>query len=234
MLFVCQRLGRKEGSAASDACLGAFGFRLATVEYEVAVREAGSLSRLPTSSSMVISESPAGGSGPITLDSKHAGKPIAGNRHDGFEEAGAGNQLTVSLLRHSQRKRKATARLNLRSVAPVLDPTTRDSGATGRRTTVLPVPLLRTQSAEDHLGAWHADAARLQTQPGLLAHRLLPEPGAPPAGDNRRASTGGSAASGQRRSGSKPPHCESGPDTPGICRIQTSQRRSIFSFHKEQ
>src|ERR1019366_8670469 len=51
------------------------------------------------------------------------GKPIAGNRHDGFEAAGAGNQFTVWLVRHSQRKRGATDRLNLRSTAPVLDPT---------------------------------------------------------------------------------------------------------------
>src|SRR5260370_33046548 len=59
----------------------------------------------------------------ITLDRKRAGKPIAGNGHDGFEVAGAGNQLTVWLVRHSQRKRGATDRLNLRSMAPVLDPT---------------------------------------------------------------------------------------------------------------
>src|SRR6266851_2421822 len=32
----------------------------------------------------------------------------AGNRHDGFEVAGAGTQLTVRLMRHSQRKRGAT------------------------------------------------------------------------------------------------------------------------------
>jgi hypothetical protein len=39
----------------------------------------------------------------ITLDQKRVGKPIAGNRHDGFDEAGAGNRLTVRLLRHSER-----------------------------------------------------------------------------------------------------------------------------------
>src|SRR6202162_3636150 len=53
---------------------------------------------------------------------KHTGKPSAGNPHAGFDEAGAGNRLTVWLVRHSQRKRGATARLNLRSRAPVLDP----------------------------------------------------------------------------------------------------------------
>src|SRR5664280_3012406 len=72
---------------------------------------------------MVTPESQVSRSGLITLEGKQTGKPIAGNRHDGFDEAGAGNQLTVWLLRHSQSKRGATARLNLRSVAPVLDPT---------------------------------------------------------------------------------------------------------------
>ena len=43
--------------------------------------------------------------GPITLDVKHTGKPSAGNLHAGFEAAGAGNQLTIRLMRHSQRKR---------------------------------------------------------------------------------------------------------------------------------
>ncbi len=89
----------------------------------MAVREAGSSQRLPASSTMVTPESQVSRSGLITLEGKQTGKPIAGNRHDGFDEAGAGNQLTVWLLRHSQRKRGATARLNLRSVAPVLDPT---------------------------------------------------------------------------------------------------------------
>jgi len=59
----------------------------------------------------------------ITLDVKQAGKPIAGNRHDGFDAAGTGTQLPGRLVRHSQRKRRATARLTLRSMAPVLDPT---------------------------------------------------------------------------------------------------------------
>src|SRR6266576_1237021 len=72
---------------------------------------------------MVTAESPASRVGHITLDRKRAGKPIAGNRHDGFEVAGTGNQLTGWLVRHSRRKRGATDRPNLRSPAPVLDPT---------------------------------------------------------------------------------------------------------------
>ncbi len=83
---------------------------------------------------MVTAESPASRVGHITLDRKRAGKPIAGNRHDGFEVAGTGNQLTVWLLRHSQRKRGAPARPHLRSMAPVLDPTNIISNqATGQR-----------------------------------------------------------------------------------------------------
>jgi hypothetical protein len=54
---------------------------------------------------------------------KHTGKPSAGNLHAGFDEAGAGNRRTIRLVRHSQRKRGATDRLNLRRLAPVLDPT---------------------------------------------------------------------------------------------------------------
>src|SRR5580704_10440360 len=74
---------------------------------------------------MVTAERPASRVGHITLGGKQTGKPIAGNRHDGFEVAGAGTQLTVRLMRHSQRKRGATARRNLRSMALALDPTSR-------------------------------------------------------------------------------------------------------------
>jgi hypothetical protein len=123
MLFVCQRLGTEEGSAASDASPGARWLRLETVEYEVAIRAAGTLSRLPASTSLVTPESAASRTCLITLDAKQAGKPIAGNRHDGFEVAETGNRLMVRILRHSQRKRGAPARLNLRSPAPVFDPT---------------------------------------------------------------------------------------------------------------
>jgi hypothetical protein len=66
--------------------------------------------------------------GLINLDMKETGKPSAGNLHAGFDLAGAGNQLTVWLMRHSQRKRRATDRPNLRSVAPVLDPTCESLG----------------------------------------------------------------------------------------------------------
>src|ERR1035437_8949087 len=59
----------------------------------------------------------------ITLGIKQTGAPSAGNPHAGCDVAGAGNGFTVWLLRHSPRKRGATARLDLRNTAPVLDPT---------------------------------------------------------------------------------------------------------------
>jgi hypothetical protein len=60
---------------------------------------------------------------PINLLAKRAGEQSAGNLHAPFDVAGDGNQLTVRLVRHSQRKRGATDRSNLRSQAPFLDPT---------------------------------------------------------------------------------------------------------------
>jgi hypothetical protein len=69
-------------------------------------------------------ESAPGLIGPITLGMKRTGKRSAGKPHAAFEEAGAGNGPTVRLVRHSQRKRGATDRPDLRGTAPVLDPTT--------------------------------------------------------------------------------------------------------------
>src|SRR6266571_2168557 len=69
------------------------------------------------------------GIGLITLNTKEAGKPSAGKQHAGFDAAGAGNHFTVQIMRHSQRKRRDPARLNLRSMAPVLDPTAAAAGA---------------------------------------------------------------------------------------------------------
>src|SRR5450432_2453795 len=72
---------------------------------------------------MVRCESRPGAIGPITLGTKQTGAPSAGNPHAGCDAAGAGNGFTVWLVRHSQRKRGATDRPDLRNTAPVLDPT---------------------------------------------------------------------------------------------------------------
>src|ERR1039458_4608584 len=68
-------------------------------------------------------ESCPGTIGHITLDAKQTGTRSAGNPHAACDEAGIGNGFTVRILRHSQRKQGAPARLELRSTAPVLDPT---------------------------------------------------------------------------------------------------------------
>jgi hypothetical protein len=72
---------------------------------------------------MVRCESRPSTIGHITLGTKQTGAPSAGNPHAGCDVAGAGNEFTVWLLRHSQRKRGETAMLDLRNTARVLDPT---------------------------------------------------------------------------------------------------------------
>src|SRR5229473_534080 len=71
----------------------------------------------------------------INLSAKRAGERSAGNLHAPFDVAGDGNQLTVRLVRHSQRKRGAPDRSDLRSMAPFLDPTSRPISAGLSRTT---------------------------------------------------------------------------------------------------
>jgi hypothetical protein len=70
-----------------------------------------------------LSDSRSSTLGLITLEVKHPGKLSAGNPHAQFEVAGAGNLCTVTLVRHSQRKRRATDRRHLRHQAPDPDPT---------------------------------------------------------------------------------------------------------------
>jgi hypothetical protein len=69
--------------------------------------------------------------GHITLDAKQTGTRSAGNPHAACDEAGTGNGFTVRILRHSQRKRGETDRLDLRNAAPVLDPTFRGGYGNG-------------------------------------------------------------------------------------------------------
>src|SRR5271168_3634762 len=88
----------------------------------MAIRAAGFVQQLPAPS-MVRRESRPSTIGHITLGTKQTGAPSAGNPHAGCDVAGAGDGFTVWLLRHSQRKRGAMARLDLRNTAPVLDPT---------------------------------------------------------------------------------------------------------------
>src|SRR5258707_12748205 len=72
----------------------------------------------------------------INLSAKRAGERSAGNLHAPFDVAGDGKQLTVRLVRHSQRKRGAPDRSDLRSMAPFLDPTRGDPARFGVFSTV--------------------------------------------------------------------------------------------------
>jgi hypothetical protein len=89
----------------------------------VAVRRTRVVQRLPGAAICPRTESALHVIGPITLGAKRAGERSARNSHAAFDEAGAGNGITVKLVRHSHRKRGATDRLHLRSTAPAPDPT---------------------------------------------------------------------------------------------------------------
>ena len=108
-------LGRKEGSAPSGQGVPASRFRLEAVEQGMAVRKARALLGVPSFLWAVELGSRSGLIGLITLDVKCAGARSAGNPLATCDVAGAGNQLTVRTVRHSQRKRGATDRPNLRS-----------------------------------------------------------------------------------------------------------------------
>ena len=89
----------------------------------MAVRSTGVVQTILGPSAGSIVESTASTIGHITLDVKQAGEPGAGKPPARFDVAGAGTGLTVWLVRHSQRKRGATDRPDLRGTAPALDPT---------------------------------------------------------------------------------------------------------------
>jgi hypothetical protein len=81
----------------------------------MAVQHVGTLLGVPRILSVVELGGRSSLSGPITLDVKCAGARSVENPHATCDVAGAGNRLTVRLVRHSQRKRGATDRPDLRS-----------------------------------------------------------------------------------------------------------------------
>jgi len=91
-LFVCQRLGREEGSATSDASPGTRWLRVETVELRSGCT--GSWDSIMITGFAVHGHSRKRSRRTclINLDAKPTGKPIAGNRHDGFEVAETGNR----------------------------------------------------------------------------------------------------------------------------------------------
>jgi Reverse transcriptase (RNA-dependent DNA polymerase) len=94
----------------ADFQAGSFGYRPKRTAHEAVAR-------------VVQRESRSSTIGHITLGMKQTGAPSAGNPHAGCDVAGTGNGFTVGVVRHSQRKRGAMDRPNLRNTAPVLDPT---------------------------------------------------------------------------------------------------------------
>ena len=120
--------------------------------------------------------------GHINLDRKQAGKPSARNGHARFDAAGAENQLTIRLVRHSQRKRGATDRSNLRSLASVLDPT---FGESNGNVGIIRSPL-RAIALSDQLSEFQANRAvspapntypvNLGVETGFIARSLGQEP----------------------------------------------------------
>jgi hypothetical protein len=101
---------------------GSYGYRpkrtaqaaVLRVEYAVDTRNAGAIQRLSPAASPA-AESCGSAIGHITLGAKTTGERSAGDPHAPFDVAGAGDQFTVRLVRHSQRKRGATDRPDLRS-----------------------------------------------------------------------------------------------------------------------
>ena len=81
----------------------------------MAVRDDGTVFGVPRIVSSDDLGSRSGLIGGITLHVKCAGARSAGNPHATCDVAGAGNPFTVRLVRHSQRKRGATDRPDLRN-----------------------------------------------------------------------------------------------------------------------
>src|SRR5215471_14780979 len=109
-------LGRKEDSAPSGPGVPASRIRLEAVEQGMAVPERWDSSRSIPS----LLRAAQHGSRPSLIDLINLGVNCAGARSAGnplatCDVAGAGDQLTVWLVRHSQRKRGATDRPDLRS-----------------------------------------------------------------------------------------------------------------------
>ena len=109
------KLGRNEDSAPSGPGVPTSRLRLEAVEQGMAVRDTGTLLGVPRIVFTIDLGSRSSLIGLITLDVKCAGARSAGNPHATCDVAGAGNPFTVRLVRHSQRKRGATARPNLRN-----------------------------------------------------------------------------------------------------------------------
>ena len=109
VFLVYPKLGRDEDAASSGSGVPASRLRLEAVESGMVIRNVGALLGVPRLLCTVALGSRPSLIGPITLDRNCAGARSAGNPHATCDVAGAGNQLTVRIMRHSQRKRGATS-----------------------------------------------------------------------------------------------------------------------------
>ena len=108
---LCSPLGREEDTAPHDAGSPTPWIWLEEVEYEVAVRAAGTVRKLRW-------ESAPDRIGHITLDVKQTGKRSAGNPHAAFEEAGTGNVTRGAGLRTNAKVVGATTGPYSRRASP--------------------------------------------------------------------------------------------------------------------
>src|SRR5271156_4443735 len=139
---------------------------------------------------MVRRESRPSTIGHITLGTKQTDAPSAGNPHAGCDVAGAGDGFTVWLLRHSQRKRGAMARLDLRNTAPVLDPTGECAGIFRSADCQL---LLTGQSTFPEPGPWKRALAILYFKSSELSNKRHNGHNTMPAQSSRNAVIGSTA-----------------------------------------
>ena len=101
VFLVYPKLGRDEDSAPSRPRVPTSRLRLEAVEPGMAVRNVGALLGVPRLLCTVALGSRPRLIGLITLEVNCAGARSAGNPHATCDAAGAGNQLTVRLLRNS-------------------------------------------------------------------------------------------------------------------------------------
>ena len=109
VFLVYPKLGREEDSASFGSGVPASRLRLEAVEPGMVVWDVGALLGVPRFLCTVALGSRSSWIGLITLDVNCAGARSAGNPHATCDVAGAGNSLTVRILRHSQRKRRANS-----------------------------------------------------------------------------------------------------------------------------
>src|SRR5215470_14164825 len=161
-------LGRKEDPAPSGPSVPASRMRLEAVGQGMAVRNPRTLLGVSGFLWTVDLGSRSGLIGLITLDVNCAGARSAGNPLATCDVAGAGNQLTVRIVRHSQRKRGAMDRPDLRSNGASPRPYRETECASGPGSTC--ITGLSTAHWEPPLLHWQRDIEQIRQLPHRWVH----------------------------------------------------------------